>query len=97
MRWLLIVLCCMEPALAAPLLPRCGPELDGQVTESGCRCRHEQASQLSAEPAGWRWSCDLLRGGPAIQAPADLPSNSGDTLPSGITLVEPGNRSNQAY
>ncbi len=83
--------------MAAPLLPRCGPELDGQVTESGCRCRHEQASLLSAEPAGWRWNCDLLRGGPAVDAPADLPSGSSDGLPRGMMLVEPGNRSSQAF
>ena len=75
-------------ALAQPFLPACGPWLGDQVSHSGCTCRHEAASQLSASPAGWRWTCDLLRGSDAPPVPADL--SRPQDLPAGLQYLPQG-------
>ena len=74
---------------AEQLLPRCGPALDGQVSEGGCMCRHDRGGSLTGHGPGWRWSCDLLRGPGATEpvAPADL---SGTNPPSVFTYAPQG-------
>ena len=66
-----------------PLMPRCSPSFDGQVSEAGCICRHDSGGQLTGRSAGWRWSCDLLRGPGLLEAvpPAGFPPPS---LPRGF-------------
>ena len=73
-------------AATQPMLPRCTAALDGQVSEGGCSCAYDRGGQLSARPAGWRWSCDLLRGPGNLEpvAPAGLPPPG---LPPGFTYV----------
>lgn len=96
MRWWFLILCCLRPAFAAPLLPTCGPGLDGQVSESGCRCRDEQASLLSAQPAGWRWSCDLLRGGSSGASSLDSSQVPQASMPDAV-WAQPEREFNPAY
>ena len=79
-------------ALAQPFLPSCGPWLGEQISHSGCTCRHEAASQLSASPAGWRWSCDLLRGSDTPPASADSPGRPQE-LPPGLRYTPQGRTS----
>ena len=62
-------------AATQPMLPRCGADLAGQVSEGGCSCSYDRGGQLTGRTAGWRWTCDLLRGPGVIEpvAPAGLP------------------------
>ncbi len=68
----IIVALCLTGFAAAtqPLLPRCSAALDGQVSEGGCSCEYDRGGQLTGHAAGWRWTCDLLRGpGPVAPPP----------------------------
>ncbi len=74
-------------APAQPLLPQCVPELDGQVATNGCLCHHDAGGILTGRQPGWRWSCDLLRGGPPPDpAPADANPPS-KLLPPGFVYA----------
>ncbi len=88
---IVIALCLTAVAAATqPLLPRCTAELDGQVTQGGCRCRFDRGGSLTGRVAGWRWDCDLLRGPGAI-APVPSPGDPAEPLPPGFTYA-PGRR-----
>ncbi len=86
MRALLLAAFAFVPACVAQPPPRCGPGLDGQVSGNGCYCRYRTASQLSQQPAGWRWSCGLLDQGAPAPLPAELPARQGD-LPNGFVYA----------
>ncbi len=76
-------------AATQPMLPRCNAGLDGQVSEGGCRCDFDRGGQLTGRSAGWRWTCDLLRGPGQAEpvAPAGLPAPG---LPPGFTYAPQG-------
>jgi hypothetical protein len=80
-----VVALCLTAFAAAtqPMLPRCSPELDGQVTEGGCLCAYDRGGQLTGRAAGWRWNCDLLRG-PGVAAPVPSAGDPPQQLPPGF-------------
>ncbi len=60
-------------AAAQPAMPRCGPALEGQPW-SNCTCGYDGGGSITAHAAGWRWTCDLLRGpdpAPPVQSAGD--------------------------
>jgi hypothetical protein len=70
-------------AWTQPLLPTCGPALDGQVSEGGCVCAYDRGGVLTGRAAGWRWTCDLLRG-PGVIAPIPSAGDPPPPLPPGF-------------
>ena len=80
-------LCVTAFAVAAQgALPRCGPAMEGQVSEDGCSCSFDRGGQLSGRPPGWRWACDLLRG-PGFDAPVVIAGPPPPPLPPGLTYA----------
>ena len=77
------ILLTASAALASPLLPPCGPGLDGQVASGGCECGYDRGGLLAGRAAGWRWSCDLLRG-PGAEEPVPSAGPPGAGLPPGF-------------
>jgi hypothetical protein len=87
----LLVILLVGPAAQAedaPLPPRCGPELDGQVI---CRfntvyeCQHVSPQSLERH-TGWRWVADLLQ---ACDRPLSAEASQGapQQLPPGFTYA----------
>jgi hypothetical protein len=90
-----LVLCLAgAAAMAQPLLPRCGPGLDGQVSQGGCTCAFDHGGSMTGRAPGWRWSCDLLRGPGAI-TPVPSAGDPPQGLPPGFVYAPRGGGSNQ--
>jgi hypothetical protein len=81
-------------ATGQAVLAPCASALDGVMAADGCTCGYQPGTAMAARAAGWRWTCDLLRGpgpmqpvSPAGAAPAPLPPgfsvirNDGRTRP----------------
>ncbi len=82
-----IALCLTGFAAATqPMLPRCTAALDGEVSEGGCRCDYDRGGQLTGHAAGWRWTCDLLRG-PGQVAPVPPAGPAAPGLPPGFVYA----------
>jgi hypothetical protein len=54
-------------ATGQAVLAPCVSALDGVVGADGCTCGYQPGTALAAHAAGWRWTCDLLRGPGPIQ------------------------------
>ena len=79
------LLCLAAPVVAQPAMPRCGPALEGEAW-SNCTCGYDRGGLLAARPAGWRWTCDLLRG-PGPAPPVQSAGDPAPGLPGGFTYA----------